>query len=302
MKKIMKSSIPRGFAVLVGWCVFVLVWFVHSVLCAKAQDSPLLIDDLSSIGQVVDKRTPITIGAPMSFEEMTGYYGGFSGFRGIGGVTGYSYPAYGSIQSAQQLPAYIQQELFEEYQGAGIFRPLVPGTGQMSGQLGVLRVEGGIGRDPVDPQTWATTRYVVVSSVGILEEETKEREIRPGDWTQIASRVAFDRFGDRWGIGGRVMDGVDQAANQSGRIDANRRIVGILYVAVVDIETRSVLKSSTGTAQISYKDLVATQLPGYGSSTVNYKGAAGFARQLVLAALYHPSDRNAIARKHQVGR
>lgn len=270
----------------------------------RGQDSPLLVDDLAAISKVVDTRTPVTIGAPMPFEEMAGYYGGFSGFRGIGGVTGYSYPAYASIQPAQQLPVYIQQELFEEYQRSEKFRPLMPGTGLMSGQLGVLRAEAGIGRNQVDPQTWATSRYVVVSSVGILEEETKEREIRPGDWTQIARDVIPDRYRyfDRGNIAGRVVDGLDRAAGNSGRADSKRQIVGVLYVAVVDLQTRSVLKSSTGTAAVSYRDFVATQLPGYGSSTANYKGAAGFARQLVLAALYNPSDRKAIARKYQAGK
>ncbi|OGZ53201.1 MAG: hypothetical protein A3B25_02690 [Candidatus Ryanbacteria bacterium RIFCSPLOWO2_01_FULL_48_26] len=288
-------------------CLVVVLLAIQILIFVKygrGQDSPLLVDDLSSIGQIVDKRTPITIGAPMPFEEMAGYYGGFYGFRGMGGVTGYSYPAYASIQPARELPAYIQQELLEEYQRVGNFRPLMPGTGQMSGQLGVLGVEAGIGRDRVDPQTWATTRYVVVASVGILEEEVKGREIRPGDWTQIARDVVPDRlrFYGRGNIAGRVVDGLDRAAANSGRADSKRRIVGVLYVAVVDLQTRSVLKSSTGTASISYTDFVATQLPGYGSSTVNYKGAAGFARQLVLAVLYNPSDRKAIAEKYQAGR
>src|SRR3989338_8174882 len=88
-------------------CLVVVLLAIQIFIFVKygrGQDSPLLVDDLSSIGQIVDKRTPITIGAPMPFEEMAGYYGGFYGFRGMGGVTGYSYPAYASIQPAPPPP------------------------------------------------------------------------------------------------------------------------------------------------------------------------------------------------------
>ncbi|MDZ4243478.1 MAG: hypothetical protein U1C57_00020 [Candidatus Doudnabacteria bacterium] len=291
------------------WGAFVVVLlFPLFVASAKAQESQMLVDDLATIGTTVvdkiraDRRTPITVSAPMSFEDMSGFYGGYSAYRHVG-FTGSLYPAYASYDPARQLPAYIQQELFEEYQRAGNFRPLMPGSGRMQEQLSVLGEEGRIGREPgrIGPDSWSPTKYVVVSSVGILEEEVKGREIRPGEWTQIARDLVPDRFRyfDRSSIGSRVVDGLDRAAANSGRADSNRRITGILYVAVVDLETRSILKSSTGTASIAYRDFVATNLPGYSSATANYPGAVSFARELVMAALYNPSDRKATAERYK---
>lgn len=264
--------------------------------------SGMLVDDLADHSARVNALTPVTIGRPMPFEEMRGSYSGFAGFGGFT-LPGSQYPAYSSIQPAKELPSYIQQEMFEEVQRAGEFNPLLPATGHMSQHLDVLEVESrvGNGRDrrtgkpmQIGPEQWSTARYAYVASVGILDEEVVGRQIRGDDIARILDDLGLFR-GNRGNWRSIVWDtvGVSRSAK------ADRKIVGILYLAVVDLETRSVLKASTGIAAVSYTELSAMRTAGYERTRVQYPGAGKFARELVLSALYDSLDRDSAVEKFQ---
>lgn len=253
-------------------------------------------DDLERLHGQISNKTAISIGKPMPFEEMRGYYNGYYNFYFPGaGFPGSVYPSYASIEPAKQLPAYIQQELFEEYLRSGEFNPLMPATGHMSQHLDVLAQEARVGRGvmrdvngkptrvQIGPDTWSTSNFVVVSSVGILEEQVHGSQIRGDDLARIADNFRMNSRARRiiWDTLGRTQ-----------RTSVDRMIVGILYVSIVDLETRSVLKSATGVAAMSYTEFAATDLPAIRMQNVRYAGAGKFARELVLSALYDETDRD----------
>jgi len=139
-------------------------------------------------------------------------------------------------------------------------------------------------RVKIGPETWSTTNYVVVSSVGILEEVVQGRQINGQDIVRITDSIP--------GIGGRARRILWDTVGRSQTSGVDRMIVGIVYVAIVDLETRSVLKSSTGIAAMSYTEFASTDLPAIRMQTVRYAGAGKFARELVLSAMYNETDRD----------
>lgn len=263
---------------------------------APRTHSRMTTNDLEQQYERVKDLTAITVGKPMQFEEARSYYSGYYGFYGMN-LPGSIYPQYSSLQPARDLPGYIQQELFEEFQRSGKFNPLLPGTGQMGQQLPVLSEEARIGRGvmrtgpdgnpmrvKIGPETWSTTNYVVVSSVGILEEVVQGRQLNGQDIVRITDSIP--------GIGGRARRILWDTVGRSQTSGVDRMIVGIVYIAIVDLETRSVLKSSTGIAAMSYTEFASTDLPAIRMQTVRYAGAGKFARELVLSAMYDETDRD----------
>lgn len=258
--------------------------------------SRMTSDDLERQYERVKDLATITVGNPMAFEQANGYYNGFGGFYGMN-MPGSVYPVYSSLQSAKPLPGYVQQELFEEFQRSGEFNPLLPTTGQMGGQLDVLSAEAKVGkgvirtgtdgkpkRVQIGPDTWSSTNYVVVSSIGILDETVQGFQLKGEDVARITDSIP--------GIGGNARRIIWDTLGRSQRSAVDRQIVGVLYVAVVDLETRSVLKSSTGVAAMSYTEFAATDLPAIRMQSVRYAGAGKLARELVLSALYDETDRD----------
>lgn len=263
---------------------------------APRTKSRMTSNDLEAQHERVMNLTSITVGKPLSFEESRSYNQGYYGFQGMN-LPGSIYPQFSSLQPARDLPGYIQQELFEEFQRSGEFNPLLPGTGQMGQQLPVLSEEARIGkgvmrtgpdgnpmRVKIGPETWSTTNYVVVSSIGILEEVVQGRQINGQDIVRITDSIP--------GIGGRARRILWDTVGRSQTSGVDRMIVGIVYVAIVDLETRSVLKSCTGVAAMSYTEFAATDLPAIRMQTVRYAGAGKFARELVLSAMYDETDRD----------
>ena len=258
---------------------------------AARNRSGMLVDDLASHSARVNDLTPITIGKPVSFEEMRGYYGGFSGFGGFS-MPGSQYPVYSSIQPARELPMYVQQELFKQVEKSGQFNPLLPATGQMAGHLDVVAAEAkvGNGRDrstgrpmEIGPDNWSTARYIYVSSVGILDEQAQQRLLNGADLARLGDDFGLNKS-PRWRQILWDTIGVTRQAQ------TDRKIVGVLHLMIVDAETRSVVKSSTGVAAVSYTELSAMRTAGYERVGVNYPGAGKFARELVQAALFSPVD------------
>lgn len=258
--------------------------------------SRMTADDLERQYARVKDLTSITVGNPMAFEQANGYYNGFGGFYGMN-LPGSIYPQYSSLQPAKSLPAYIQQELFEEFQRSGEFNPLLPATGQMGGQLDVLTVEAKVGkgvmrtgqdgkpiRVRIGPDTWSSTNYAAVSSIGILDETVQGFQLRGEDIARVTDSIP--------GIGGRGRRIIWDTVGRSQKSAVDRQIVGILYVAIVDLETRSVLKSSTGVAAMSYTEFASMDLPAIRMQSVRYAGAGKLARELVLSALYDETDRD----------
>lgn len=255
--------------------------------------SRMTTDDLERQMERIADLTPVTVGKPAPFEESRGYYQGYYGFQGMN-LPGSIYPQYSSLQPAKELPLYLQQELFEEFQRSGEFNPLIPGTGHMSQHLDVLVAEAKTGRGryvleggrrvEIGQGTWTTTKYVVVSSVGILEETVQGFQIRGDDLARITDSIP--------GIGSRGRRVIWDTLGRSQRSAVDRQIVGVLYVAVVDLENRSVLKSSTGVAAMGYTEFASTDVPAIRMQSVRYAGAGKFARELVMSALHDEVDRD----------
>ena len=261
---------------LIVWAAF-LVLILGFCRMAKAG---MLDDDLSYRRQNVSHKTPITVGAPMTIEEARSSYGNYYGWPYWTQLPGSIYPAYASTSPLRELPIYVQNEIFETYRRSNKWNPLIPGTGQMGNHLDVLEREAGIGRNSgrYDRRNWTTIRYIIISSVGIKEE--------------IITNDSFDGSGisralDAWEWKDYRTKSVIQDGLRSVRtVRVTRRISAIIYVAIADMETRSILKSAEGHYTMAVTELQAASSPMGSSAQLNYTGAHRLARGLVRSALY----------------
>jgi hypothetical protein len=157
----------------------------------------MMVDDLSKLAAIAAARTPLKIDMPASIEETRGYFGFGAGTHL---PKDQQYPVYSSIKPAHELPLYIQQELYNEYAAGSEFRPQMPSNVQQQNpprlptsvrplnqtqwkRFGVTDKQGNyrpepavVAPNPANPRpSSSTSRFTLVSSVGILEEDVGKK-------------------------------------------------------------------------------------------------------------------------------
>jgi hypothetical protein len=242
-------------------------------------DSSLLVDDLALISGSNVSKTPITVGEPITLNEFNSFLATFN-HSWIHLSPALVYPRHSTLAAIRELPQFVQQELFEAYRGSGNWNPLIPGTGGMSAHLKVLDTESTIGTNPkkIGPSTWTTTRYVIVSTVGILEDKHSGSQWRSDE---IARLVEGSRSQELQRLG-RVLR---KTVGQMKHTTSNQLVTAILYVAIVDLKSRSVLKSGVGISSVTYDEINTTRVPGLHTVDVKHTGMGRLAHALVLDAL-----------------